>query len=53
MSELNREEATLDLMNKLRRRILLNHFMVDDKPFPIITAEDIIEKENPIKCSYW
>lgn len=51
--DLRREEATLELVNQLKRRVLLNHFLVEDEPFPILTAMDIMEKENHSKCSYW
>ncbi|KAL9647423.1 hypothetical protein ABK040_006786 [Willaertia magna] len=47
-----REKFVLNLINEVKPRILFNYYVIEDKPYPIITPEDIIDHEDPTKCSY-
>nr|CAG4711375.1 unnamed protein product [Naegleria fowleri] len=51
--ERRREEFVQEMIEHVKPRILSNYFVVNDRPFPIIAPEDIIEKENSTKCSFW
>ncbi|KAG2374369.1 hypothetical protein C9374_010939 [Naegleria lovaniensis] len=47
-----REEFVLEMIDHVKPRIVSNYFVVNDRPFPIVAPEDIIEKENLQKCSF-